>query len=82
EGRARLVLVLKYALVKYALFIDLGGHLHQRIEQPPAYWPSSSNNDTLLVVEDLEIKYATGLSAVLQNVSFISKAGERVGFLG
>ncbi|KAG6897633.1 hypothetical protein C0992_012862 [Termitomyces sp. T32_za158] len=50
--------------------------------RPPAYWPSSSNNDSLVVVEDLEIKYAPDLPAVLQNVSFTLKAGERVGLLG
>ncbi|KAG6914945.1 hypothetical protein DXG01_014339 [Tephrocybe rancida] len=44
----------------------------------PAYWPSSSNNDSLVVVEDLEIKYAPDLPAVLQDVSFTLKAGERV----
>ncbi|KAF8220884.1 multidrug resistance-associated ABC transporter [Tricholoma matsutake] len=48
----------------------------------PAYWPSSSNNDSLIVVEDLVIKYAPDLPAVLQNVSFSLKAGERVGLLG
>ncbi|KNZ78578.1 ATP-dependent bile acid permease [Termitomyces sp. J132] len=50
--------------------------------RPPAYWPSSSNNSSLIVVEDLEIKYAPDLPAVLQNVSFTLKAGERVGLLG
>ncbi|KAF5378578.1 hypothetical protein D9615_007121 [Tricholomella constricta] len=48
----------------------------------PAYWPSSSNNDSLVVVEDLVIKYAPDLPPVLQNVSFTLKAGERVGLLG
>ncbi|KAH9476699.1 ABC transporter 7 [Psilocybe cubensis] len=48
----------------------------------PAYWPSSSNNDSLVVVEDLEIKYAPDLPAVLHGVSFSLKAGERVGLLG
>jgi ABC-type transport system involved in cytochrome bd biosynthesis fused ATPase/permease subunit len=48
----------------------------------PAYWPSSSNNDSLITVEDLEIKYAPDLPAVLHNVSFTLKAGERVGLLG
>ena len=48
----------------------------------PAYWPSSSNNDSLIAVEDLEIKYAPDLPAVLHNVSFTLKAGERVGLLG
>jgi len=48
----------------------------------PAYWPSSSSNDSLITVEDLEIKYAPDLPAVLHNVSFTLKAGERVGLLG
>ena len=48
----------------------------------PAHWPSSSNNDSLITVEDLEIKYAPDLPAVLHNVSFTLKAGERVGLLG
>ncbi|KAF9526193.1 multidrug resistance-associated ABC transporter [Crepidotus variabilis] len=48
----------------------------------PAYWPSSSQNDSLLVVENLEVKYAPDLPAVLHDVSFSLKAGERVGLLG
>ncbi|KZT66167.1 hypothetical protein DAEQUDRAFT_813713 [Daedalea quercina L-15889] len=52
--------------------------------RPPAYWPSSTsqNKDSLIVVEDLVIKYAPELPAVLKNVSFSLKAGERVGLLG
>jgi ABC-type multidrug transport system fused ATPase/permease subunit len=50
--------------------------------RPPAYWPSSSDNDSLIVVEDLVIKYAPELPAVLQDVSFALKARERVGLLG
>ncbi|GLB44359.1 putative ABC transporter transmembrane region [Lyophyllum shimeji] len=48
----------------------------------PAYWPSSSDNNALVVVEDLVIKYAPDLPAVLQDVSFTLKARERVGLLG
>ncbi|KAF9007200.1 hypothetical protein BDQ17DRAFT_1351594 [Cyathus striatus] len=48
----------------------------------PAYWPSSSNKDTLVSVENLVIKYAPELPAVLQDVSFTLKAGERIGLLG
>lgn len=48
----------------------------------PAYWPSSSNNDSLVVVENLEVKYAPELPAVLHDVSFKLRAGERVGLLG
>lgn len=50
--------------------------------RPPAYWPSSSENDNLLVVEDLTIKYAPELPPVLHNVSFALKAKERIGLLG
>ena len=48
----------------------------------PAYWPSNSENDSLLVAENLVIKYAPDLPAVLHDVSFTLKAGERVGLLG
>jgi len=48
----------------------------------PAYWPSNTENDTLLVAENLVIKYAPDLPAVLHDVSFTLKAGERVGLLG
>ncbi|KAJ7863247.1 hypothetical protein B0H13DRAFT_2237135 [Mycena leptocephala] len=50
--------------------------------RPPAYWPSSAENSSLVVVEDLHVKYAPDLPAVLQNVSFELKAGERVGLVG
>ncbi|KAJ7693236.1 P-loop containing nucleoside triphosphate hydrolase protein [Mycena rosella] len=50
--------------------------------RPPAYWPSSSKNDTLIVAENVSIKYAPELPAVLQDVSFSLKAGERIGLLG
>ena len=48
----------------------------------PAYWPSNVENDSLLVAENVVIKYAPDLPAVLHDVSFTLKAGERVGFLG
>ena len=48
----------------------------------PAYWPSNSKNDALLVAENLIVKYAPDLPAVLHDVSFTLKAGERVGLLG
>ena len=48
----------------------------------PAYWPSNTGNDSLLVAENVIIKYAPDLPAVLHNVSFTLKAGERVGLLG
>jgi ABC-type multidrug transport system fused ATPase/permease subunit len=50
--------------------------------RPPAYWPSGSNNDALITVEDLVVKYAPELPSVLDGVSFSLKAGERVGLLG
>jgi len=48
----------------------------------PAYWPSSSDSDSLVVVEDLEVKYAPELPSVLHGISFALKARERVGILG
>ena len=50
--------------------------------RPPAYWPSSSNKGDLVIVEDLSIRYAPELPAVLHNVSFSLKGKERVGLLG
>ncbi|KAI0827335.1 multidrug resistance-associated ABC transporter [Trametes gibbosa] len=52
--------------------------------RPPAYWPSSTstNKDSLLVVDDLVIKYAPELPAVIRGISFALKAKERVGLLG
>ncbi|KAI0050163.1 multidrug resistance-associated ABC transporter [Auriscalpium vulgare] len=49
--------------------------------RPPAYWPSSESN-RLIVVEDLVVKYAPDLPAVLHDVSFSLKGRERVGLLG
>lgn len=50
--------------------------------RPPAYWPSSTSNNTLVSVENLVIKYSPELPPVLHNVSFTLKAKERVGLLG
>ncbi|KAJ7125217.1 multidrug resistance-associated ABC transporter [Mycena epipterygia] len=50
--------------------------------RPPAFWPSSAKNDSLIVAENVSIKYAPDLPSVLQDVSFNLKAGERVGLLG
>ncbi|KAI0672246.1 multidrug resistance-associated ABC transporter [Trametes maxima] len=52
--------------------------------RPPAYWPSSTSThqDSLVVVDDLVIKYAPDLPAVLRGISFSLKAKERVGLLG
>ncbi|KAJ7499148.1 hypothetical protein FB451DRAFT_27658 [Mycena latifolia] len=50
--------------------------------RPPAYWPSSAGTTDLLVVEDLEVKYAPDLPPVLHHISFSLKRRERVGLLG
>lgn len=50
--------------------------------RPPAYWPSSTSNDALLVVEDLSVKYAPELPDIIKGVNFSLKAKERVGLLG
>ncbi|KAF7298743.1 ATP-dependent bile acid permease [Mycena indigotica] len=50
--------------------------------RPPAYWPSSSANDSLVVAEDVHLKYAPDLPSVLHGVSFKLKAGERIGLVG
>ncbi|KAJ3937406.1 MAG: hypothetical protein NXY57DRAFT_981367 [Lentinula lateritia] len=50
--------------------------------RPPAYWPSSSKDQILVSVENLSVKYAPDLPAVIQDVSFSLKAGERIGLLG
>lgn len=49
--------------------------------RPPAFWPSNSSK-TLLTVENLSVKYAPDLPAVLHEISFNLKGGERVGLLG
>ncbi|KAH9476706.1 ATP-dependent bile acid permease [Psilocybe cubensis] len=51
-------------------------------KRAPAYWPSYSSNNDLLVVENLEVKYAPELPSVINDVSFSLKAGERIGLLG
>ncbi|KAJ7091060.1 multidrug resistance-associated ABC transporter [Mycena epipterygia] len=50
--------------------------------RPPAYWPSSARNHSLLSVENLVVKYSPELPAVLQDISFTLKAGERIGLIG
>ncbi|KAI0051166.1 P-loop containing nucleoside triphosphate hydrolase protein [Auriscalpium vulgare] len=49
--------------------------------RPPAYWPSRESSN-LIVVEDLVVKYAPELPAVLRDVSLSLKGRERVGLLG
>ncbi|TDL21671.1 multidrug resistance-associated ABC transporter [Rickenella mellea] len=50
--------------------------------QPPAAWPTASETTPLVVVEDLVVKYAPELPAVLHGVSFELMGRERVGLLG
>ncbi|KIJ28632.1 hypothetical protein M422DRAFT_784503 [Sphaerobolus stellatus SS14] len=50
--------------------------------RPPAYWPSSLENDALIEVEDLVVRYGAELPPVLHGISFKLKARERVGLLG
>jgi ABC-type multidrug transport system fused ATPase/permease subunit len=50
--------------------------------RPPAYWPSASNSENFVVVENLVIKYAPELDPVLHGVSFNLKAKERIGLVG
>ncbi|TCD65581.1 hypothetical protein EIP91_002465 [Steccherinum ochraceum] len=52
--------------------------------RPPAYWPSSTgpNSDSLISVEDLNIKYSPELPSILRGISFKLKARERVGLVG
>jgi len=50
--------------------------------RPPAYWPSSSDNDALIDVQDLVVSYGEDLPPVLHGVSFKLKGRERVGLLG
>ncbi|KAL1762723.1 hypothetical protein FB107DRAFT_198344 [Schizophyllum commune] len=49
--------------------------------RPPAYWPSS-DSESLVSVENLSIRYSPELPAVIQNISFSLRGGERVGLLG
>ncbi|KAH9944830.1 P-loop containing nucleoside triphosphate hydrolase protein [Amylocystis lapponica] len=47
--------------------------------RPPAYWPSGSGE---LVVEDLVVRYAPELPAVLHRLSFSVKPSEKIGVVG
>lgn len=49
--------------------------------RPPAYWPSSSSQ-SLLTVDNIEVKYAPDLPSILRGVSFNLKGGERAALLG
>jgi len=50
--------------------------------RPPAYWPSKTSSDAMIVVEDLEIRYAEDLPTVLHGLSFNIRPQERVGLVG
>jgi hypothetical protein len=50
--------------------------------RPPAYWPSSNTNASLIKVEDLVVRYAPELPPVLHGISFELRAKERIGLLG
>lgn len=50
-------------------------------KRPPAYWPSTSG-ESFLRVEDLTVKYADDLPAVLKNLSFTVKPKEKIGVVG
>ncbi|KIJ35247.1 hypothetical protein M422DRAFT_262416 [Sphaerobolus stellatus SS14] len=50
--------------------------------RPPAYWPSSADNDALIDIQDLVMRYDADLPPVLHGISFKLKARERVGLLG
>lgn len=69
---------------RVAEYLDLPQEPPAIIEsnRPPAYWPSSTSLNPLISVEDLVVKYAPELPAVLKNVSFELGARERIGLLG
>lgn len=51
--------------------------------RPPAYWPSNSNKEfPFLQVNNLTIRYAPDLPAVLQDLTFSIKAKEKIGVVG
>ncbi|KAG8878137.1 hypothetical protein FRB98_006383 [Tulasnella sp. 332] len=64
-------------------YLDLPQEPPATIESSPvpAYWPSSSSSE-MVVVENLVIKYAPDLPAVLHEMSFTLNPKERVGLLG
>ncbi|KAK1234881.1 hypothetical protein PQX77_001975 [Marasmius sp. AFHP31] len=47
--------------------------------RPPAYWPSSTGR---LIVDDLTVKYAPHLPAVLRNLTFAVEPCEKIGVVG
>lgn len=65
-------------------YLDLPQQPPQVIEsnRPPAYWPSDNNPEGMIVVKDLEIKYAPDLPSVIHGITFALKPRERIGLLG
>ena len=47
-------------------------------KRPPAAWPSSNG---MLEVQDLVVRYAPHLPAVLKNISFYAKPAEKIGIV-
>jgi len=83
-GSCSVLFTLPSSVERVVEYLDLPQEPPAIIEssRPPAYWPSSSTKDGLIVVEDLVIKYAPELPPVLHNVSFTLNAKERIGLLG
>jgi ABC-type multidrug transport system fused ATPase/permease subunit len=83
-GSCGILFALSSSVERVVEYLDLPQEPPATIEssRPPAYWPSSSTKDGLIVVEDLVIKYAPELPPVLHNVSFTINAKERIGLLG
>ncbi|KAG8687868.1 hypothetical protein FRC08_011730 [Ceratobasidium sp. 394] len=64
-------------------YLDLPQESNGKEDQkPPASWPSSVANDSLIAVENLVVRYAPELDPVLHGVSFKLRAREKVGLLG
>jgi ABC-type multidrug transport system fused ATPase/permease subunit len=78
------LILLNSSVERVVEYLDLPQEPPAVIEsnRPPAYWPSSTSNDALIRVENLVVKYAPDLPAVLHGISFELRAQERVGLLG
>ncbi|EJU04810.1 hypothetical protein DACRYDRAFT_114129 [Dacryopinax primogenitus] len=50
--------------------------------RPPAFWPSNSDSDHFVSVENLAVAYAVELEPVLHDISFSLAAREKIGLLG
>ena len=86
QGSRGSPLTLYSSIERVVEYLDIAQEPPAVIEsnRPPAYWPSSTGgaDKPLLQVEDLTVKYAPDLPAVLHGISFSLKANERVGLLG